>query len=178
MESIKSSWKDVLSGIPQGSVIGPILFVIFINDMPKEVILNFAKLFADDCKLYETVNRVVNCLQTDLEERSDKGQLSFNESKCKVLHFGHNNEKRDYTMNDHRLEAVRFERDLGVIVDDELNLHMHTATATKKANQILRIIKKSYQTRDAVTISTLQSYGKTSVWNTPIPSGDHFIKVI
>ena len=58
-------------------------------------------------------------------------------------------------MNDHRLEAVRFERDLGVIVDDELKFHMHTATATKKANQILGIIKKSYQTRGAVTKSTL-----------------------
>ena len=99
----------------------------------------------------------------NLEEWSKKWQLPFNESKCKVLHFGYNNEKRDYTMNDHRLEAVRFERDLGVIVDDELKFHMHTATATKKANQILGIIKKSYQTRDAVTIyNTIQSYGKTS----------------
>ena len=58
-------------------------------------------------------------------------------------------------MNDHRLDAVRFERDLGVIVDDELKFHMHTATATKKAKQILGIIKKSYQTRDAKTITTL-----------------------
>ena len=158
VEGIKSSRKDVLSGIPQGSVIGPILFVIFINDMPKEVVLNFTKLFTDDCKLYGTVNRAVNCMQTDLnnlERLSNKWQLPFNDSKCKVLHFGHNNEKRDYTMNDHRLEAVRFERGLGVIVDDELKFHMHTATATKKANQILGIVKKSYQIRDAVTISTL-----------------------
>ena len=59
VEGIKSSWKDVLSSIPQGPVIGPILFVIFINDMPKEVVLNFTKLFADDCKLYGTVNRAV-----------------------------------------------------------------------------------------------------------------------
>ena len=138
MEGIKSSWKDVLSGIPQGSVIGPVLFVIFINDMAKEVVLNFTKLFAGDCKLYGTVNRAVNCMQTR-----------------KVLHFGYNNEIRDYTMNDHRREAVRLERDLGVIVDDELKFHRHTATDTKKANQILGIIKKSYQTRDAVTISTL-----------------------
>ena len=72
-----------------------------------------------------------------------------------MLHFGYNNEKRDYTANDHRLEAVRFERDLKLFVDDELKFHMHTATATKKAKQILGIIKKSYQTRDTVTISTL-----------------------
>ena len=151
MEGLKSSWKDVLSGNPQSSVIGPILFEIFINDMPK-VVLNFAKLFADDCKLYGTLNRAVNVMQTDLnnlEEWSNKWQLPFNESKCKVFHFG------DDTMNDHRLEAVRFERDLGVIVGDELTFHRHTATATKKANQILEIIKKSYQTRDAVTIPTL-----------------------
>ena len=142
VEGIKSSRKDVLSGIPQGSVIGPILFVIFINDMPK-VLLNFAKLFADDCKFYGTDNRAIICMQTDLnnlEEWSNKWQLLFNESKCKVLHFGNNDEKTDYTMNDHRLEAVRFERDLGVMVDDELKFHMHTATATKKANQILGII--------------------------------------
>ena len=144
MEGIKSSWKDVLSGIPHGSVIGPILFVIFINDMPKEVVLNFTKLFADDCKLYGTVNRAPNVMQTDLnnlEEWSNKWQLPFNESKCKVLHFGYNNEKRDYTMNDHRLEAVHFERDLGVIVDDELKFHIHTALIAGKGETRFRCTK-------------------------------------
>ena len=95
-------------------------------------------------------------MQTDLlEEWSNKWQLPFNESKCKVLHFGYNNEKRDYTTNDHRLEAVHFERDFGVIVDNKLKFHRHTATAKKKTNQILGIIKKSYQTCDNMTISTL-----------------------
>ena len=105
-----------------------------------------------------TVNQAPNVMQTylkNLEEWSNKWQLPFNESKCKVLHFGYNNEKRDYTINDHRLEAVRYEKDLGVIVDEELKFHQQTATATKKANQVLGIIKKSYQTRDAETISTL-----------------------
>ena len=140
--------------------------------MPKEMVLNFNKLFADDCKLYGTVNRAPNVMQTD------KWQLPFNESKCKVLHFGYNNEKRDYTMNDHHLEVISFERDLGVIVDDELKFHRHTATATKKATQILGIIKKSYQTRDAVTISTLykamarpHSEYANSIWR-PFCKGD------
>ena len=47
-----SNWRNVLSGIPQGTVLGPILFVIFINDMPEELKYNMCKLFADDCKLY------------------------------------------------------------------------------------------------------------------------------
>ena len=51
----KSTWRDVLPGIPQGSVIRPILFVIFINEMPSEVKHNFCKLFADDCKLFGNV---------------------------------------------------------------------------------------------------------------------------
>ena len=181
VEGIKSSWKDVISGIPQGSVIGPILFVIFINDMPQEVVLNFTKLFADDCKLYGTVNRAPNVMQTDLknlEEWSNKWQLPFNESKCEVLHFGYNNEKRDYTINDHRLEAVRYEKDLGVIIDDELKFHQQTATATKKANQIL---ESSKNLTKLVTQRRYQHYTKLwqdLIWNTLIPSGDHFIKVI
>ena len=103
-------------------------------------------------------------------------------------------------MNKHCLEAVRFERDLGVIVDDELKFHRHT-TATKKANQNLGIIKKSYQTLDAVSISTLYKamvrlhleyanyfnnilcIPRSNKWIISIiiiiiPPGDHFIRVI
>ena len=55
VERVLSDCKDVLSGVPQGSVIGPILFVIFINDMPEKVKRSFCKLFADDCKIYGAV---------------------------------------------------------------------------------------------------------------------------
>ena len=159
VESGKSCWKDVLSGIPQGSVIGPILFVIFINDMPAEVIVNFTKLFADDCKLYGTVdNSPLNSMQSDLNnlvEWSQKWQLPFNKNKCKVMHFGFSNRKLDYYMDGHCLEAVESEKDLGVIVDDELKFRKHAAAVTKKANQFLGTIKRTYQTKDSVTISTL-----------------------
>ena len=56
VEGTTSEWKEVLSGIRQGSVLGPILFVVFINDMPEEVKYSTCKLFADDCKLYGIVN--------------------------------------------------------------------------------------------------------------------------
>ena len=98
VDGVRSMWKKVLSGIPQGSVLGPILFVIFINDLPEDVLFNFCKMFADDCKLYGAVNQV-NLMQSDLthmEEWSEKWQLPFNASKCKVMHLGTNNERRNY----------------------------------------------------------------------------------
>ena len=155
VDGIRSGWKDVVSGIPQGSVIGPILFVIFTNDMPEEVKFNICRLFADDCKLYGMVandNRMQFDL-SNLEKWSEKWQLPFNASKCKVMHFGFQNERTDY--HNHQLETSHFEKDLGVIVDDEMKFHIHAAAATKKANQISGIIKKSYQTRDASTITML-----------------------
>ena len=69
VDGITSKWKEVVSGIPQGSVLGPLLFVIFINDMPDVVRFNICKLFADDCKLYGTVNTAAgNKLQIDLRK--------------------------------------------------------------------------------------------------------------
>ena len=65
-----SKWKKMISGIPQGSVIGPILFIIFINDMWE---LSICKLFADDCKLYYRLNPVCeNKLQIDLTNENQK----------------------------------------------------------------------------------------------------------
>ena len=159
MDGAYSSWKKVISGIPQGSVIGPILFVIFINDMPDAVKHNFCKLFADDCKLYGKVAATgENLVQSDLtllEEWSRIWQLPFNAKKCKAMHFGYNNPKRTYSLGGQELEAIASEKDLGVMVDDKLKFHVHTAFATKKANQMLGVIKKTYKTRDADTIATL-----------------------
>ena len=154
-----SSWRKVISGIPQGSVIGPLLFVIFINDMPDEVKHNFCKLFADDCKLYGIVEATgENFVQTDLtslEEWSKVWQLPFNAKKCKVMHFGYNNPNRSYILNGLALDPVTSEKDLGVMVDNKLKFHVHAAAATKKANQMLGVIKRTYVTRDATTMATL-----------------------
>ena len=159
VEGAFSSWKEVISGIPQGSVIGPILFVIFINDMPTQVVHNFCKLFADDCKLFgPVISSGENLVQSDLaklEQWSKIWQLPFNAKKCKVMHFGYNNPKREYTLNGQVLESTEAEKDLGVMVDDKLKFHIHTAFAVKKANQMLGVIKRTYVTRDAVTIPTL-----------------------
>ena len=100
VEGEKSMWSEVKSGVPQGSVLGPILFVMFINDMPKQL-TSVCKMFADDAKLYREVNSTenYNSLQSDLDimsEWSHKWQLPFNVKKCKCMHFGTRNPKEVY----------------------------------------------------------------------------------
>ena len=116
VNGILSDWKDVISGVPQGSVIGPILFVIFINDMPDEVKESVCKLFVDDCKLYRNVSSSgQNDLQKELlnlENWSTTWQLPFNATKCKVLHFGTHNTNYSYRLNNHTLDSTKNEKDL------------------------------------------------------------------
>ena len=118
-----SSWEEILSGIPQGSVLGPILFVIFINDLPDEVMCT-AKIFADDTKLFHCINSQEDRvrLQDDLNrlvEWSRQWQMSFNASKCKVLHIGPSNPGYEYSMSSTSLEPTTDEKDLGVTIDQD-----------------------------------------------------------
>ena len=107
-----SSWAEVLSGVPQGSVLGPILFVLYINDLP-EIVTSSVKLFADDTKLYNQItrgnseggDRIQADLQT-LEGWSNTWLLKFNASKCKCMHMGYDNPSRSYTLDGETIQAV------------------------------------------------------------------------
>ena len=81
--------------------------------------------------------------------------MIFNASKCKSMHLGSSNSRHVYTMDDHSLEQVRQERDLGVIVDEQLKFHQQTAASVSKANQILGIIRKSFEVLDEVSLPLL-----------------------
>ena len=179
-----SSWIPVKSGIPQGSVLGPILFVIFINDMP-EAVKSMCQLFADDAKLFRNVNlreeSNIALLQTDIDALtnwSKKWQLPFNVEKCKSLHIGRNNPYNRYQMAGRTLEQVEEEKDLGVLVDNQLKFHKQAAVATKKANSRLGLIKKSFALLDKKTLPLLYTslvrphleYGNV-VWG-PFYKGD------
>ena len=125
----KSEWLPVTSGIPQGSVLGPVLFVIFINDMPDVVNANI-KLFADDTKIFKAVQNLENIenLQEDINKMykwSLDWQLPFNVNKCKVVHFGKNNINHSYKMNRQDLIMENEEKDLGVTFDPKLNFNAH-----------------------------------------------------
>ena len=143
-----SSWSIVKSGIPQGSVLGPTLFVLFINDMP-DVCRSMCQLFADDAKIFGSVCTTDDIikLQDDLNkltEFSAKWQLPFNIGKCKSLHIRKNNQHHIYEMNGHKLNQVQEEKDLGVLIDDELKFHKQISAVIEKANMVLGIVKKSF----------------------------------
>ena len=82
-------------------------------------------------------------------------QLPFNATKCKCMHFGKKNQQHKYKMNEHTLEEVEVEKDLGVIVDKNLKFHKHASFAVKKANTILGLIKRSFTVFDHKTLPKL-----------------------
>ena len=98
-----SKWFDVISGVLQGSVLGPILFLIYVNDIPETVNSN-VKMFANDTKIFRTLKNKSDCeiLQANLDnliDWSNRWYLTFNTSKCKRMHIGKDNKKFEYTNN-------------------------------------------------------------------------------
>ncbi len=158
-----SGWSDVVSGVPQGSVIGPVLFVIFINDMPNHI-NNFISLFADDAKLYGISSTPTDrsSIQDDLntlQQWSEKWQLSFNASKCKTLHLGKDNVQHGYSMVSTSgqviLEQTPCEKDLGVLMDDKLSFDEHICQAVKRANSKLAMIRRTFTHMDKIMLVQL-----------------------
>ncbi len=104
--------------------------------------------FADDCKIYINVKTQANIdiLQSDLQSLctwSEDWQMVFNESKCSIIHFGHNNQHAKYTMNGTELESVTSEKDLGVLISDNLKPSLHCAESAKRANRMLGCINRN-----------------------------------
>ena len=154
-----SGWKPVTSGIPQGSVLGPILFTIFINDMP-DSINSLIKLFADDTKLFKAIESLddVDIIQNDINELyawSKKWQLPFNINKCKVLHFGKSKNHHLYTMNNSQLTIENSEKDLGVLFDTDMNFKHHIKTIINKANQRVGMIRRHFSKLNGQSLKLL-----------------------
>ena len=149
-----SNWAHVASGVPQGSVLGPILFIIYINDLDADIMSNISK-FADDTKLG---NRDSLTLQNDLNKIinwSKTWQMKFNTDKCKVIHFGRSNVKHDYVMENSVLESVDEEKDLGVVISKQLNFSKQCTEAIKKANRALGFIFRSFEFKSKCIVMPL-----------------------
>ncbi|CAM5077649.1 unnamed protein product [Natator depressus] len=140
-----SEWKAINSGVPQASVLGPVLFNIFINDLEKGVNSEVAKS-ADDSKLLKVIKSQTDCkeLQKDLSKLGNwatKWQMKFNVDKFKVTHIGKQNPNYIHKMMGSKSAVTTQERDLGVIVDSSLKTSTQCAAAIKKADRMLGIIK-------------------------------------
>ena len=150
-----SESKPVISGIPQGSVLGPLLFVIYINDLP-DVVSSNVLLFADDTKIFRQVTTKDDALQLQqdidaLSRWSDDWLLKFNIKKCHVLTMGKFNNIRythRYRLDQTELEHVFEEKDLGVTMDMELNFKDHISAKVKKANSIMGLIRRTFSYLD------------------------------
>ena len=156
----ESSWIKVTSGVPQGSVLGPILFLVFINDLDSNILSMILK-FADDAKIVQEVQNVEgrNKLREDLARLfnwSEVWQMNFNLEKCKIMHIGNKNNLFDeYAIGGHILERVEEEKDLGVLINDKFKVDKHCAMVAKKANQVLGLIHRTITCKNKKIITQL-----------------------
>lgn len=142
-----SAWHFVPSGVPQGSLLGPLLFNIFINDVSSCFLNSKFLLYADDMKIFKNVNDINDCLS--LQEDLDRFQnycnlnrLELNVVKCFALTFSRktNNIKYQYHLLGHQLKFVDEIRDLGVIHDKKLTYEKHIDMIANKANRSMGFI--------------------------------------
>ena len=180
-QEYSSSWSGITSGVPQGSILGPVLFLLFVNDMPN-IVESTAKLFADDTKVYRPIDSLNDCniLQKDLNRLqawANTWLLRFNADKCEVLRI---KEKQDYnyTLGGTCLKAVNDIRDLGITISKDMKPKKHIEKICSKANSRIGLIRRCFADRSEETVTTLYQsivrplleYGSV-VWN-PWLKGD------
>ena len=151
-----SSSRPITSGVVQGSCIGPLLFVLYINDLTN--VLGDAvecKLFADDVKLYTAIRTSAD--QTRLQEAldrvvlwSDSWQLNISAKKCAKLTVGSHtlSMHKDYSLCGKKVSNVREYQDLGITIDQGLKFKTHIHTVVAKARQRASLILKCFSSRD------------------------------
>ena len=159
INGVSSKWKPVSSGVPQGSVLGPVLFNCYINDID-DGIDSYISKFADDTKLTIPASNIEDTviLQNDLNKISnwaEKWLMTFNTKKCKIIHIGNKNINYDYTMYGETLSVVSSEKDLGVIVDNHFKGSEQCTGAVKRANSLLGLIARTFDFKNEKIIITL-----------------------
>ena len=152
MGAAVSTWRGITSGVPQGSVLGPLLFVVYINDLPDKIV-NCFEMYADDSKVIAEVGDMdESSLQSDINEIKNwctRWSMSLNSGKCKIMHFGKQNPKKKYFITNDKakveLESTEVEKDLGVMVSSDGRNSRQVEAAVSKANRALGRMRKTFK---------------------------------
>jgi len=154
LNGVCSEWGEVLSGVPQGSVLGPLAFLVYINDLDNSAeLVTIMRKFANDTKVGQTIIsdqdrvKLQKCLD-DFVEWSHKWGMEFNVPKCKIMHIGKNNPMYAYTMSGDILQTTDEERDLGVIINKNMKPSSQCRESAKKALKVLGQISRTFHFRD------------------------------
>ena len=161
VNNAKSTWSKVTSGIPQGSVLGPLLFVIFINDLP-DIVDSDVYLFADDTKIFNIINKSEDKVQlqndlNSLSKWSDTWLLRFHPDKCKHMHIGKPgpDPDKEYSLKSTTLQMTPEEKDIGVLIDSDLAFDKHISEKVNKANSMFALLRRTFQYMDTKTFVSL-----------------------
>jgi len=138
-----SSDVNVRSGVPQGTVLGPLLFLLFVNDLPACLPVN-SKLFADDLKLYISFakgdNGQLDAALRVLEDWTSKWQLSIAAQKCCIMHIGKKNPRTAHHIHGLPLPQVQHTKDLGVTFQETLEFKEHIKNITRDSSRLTHVL--------------------------------------
>ena len=162
IDNTSSPLLPVKSGVPQGSILGPLLFLIYINDLPECINYASCYLFADDSKVFKSIFTTNDCsqLQTDLtslEAWCNTWKLRLNQSKSTHLRLSLSNRTNSphnchYNIAGAQLQSVRSQRDLGVVISDTLSWQQHYTKLCQKAYNALHLIKRTLSASASVNL--------------------------
>jgi ribonuclease P/MRP protein subunit RPP40 len=186
LDDCKSGFRAVTSGVPQGSVLGLLLFLIFINDLPECFSCEscYCKMFADDAKFNyifsrEDDNHVFCRCLSHFCTWSDTWQLRIAFQKCSVLHLGVGNAKSDYALNGINIAKTDYVRDLGISISTDLKFTRYISEISASAKNRISLLFRAFRTQDfTVLVRAFYTYVRPLVEYETVVWSSHLLKDI